>query len=43
MFDLLVVIDMSWLKVALFQTAFTCSNLTMETLEKGVNYVQSQQ
>ena len=28
-------------KSNLFQPAITCSNLTIETLEKGVKYVQS--
>ena len=28
-------------KGALSQPAFTCSNITIETLEQGVKYVQS--
>ena len=40
-------LDFAWLCLVGFlsnkptQTAFTCSKLTMETLEQGVKYVQS--
>ena len=35
-------LHLAWL-VKLFQSAFTCSKLALETLEQGVKYVQSQQ
>ena len=33
----------NWLYAYTPQPAFTCSKLTLETLEQGVKYVQSQQ
>ena len=32
---------MIWTNCTLSQSAFTCSKLTIETLEEGVKYVQS--